>query len=277
MKKTKLLALVLILAFASLGGAYALVKDQLNINATVNTAIVDVVWVDPASSDTPYNYTGYPSVVDVNKYGSGSDRAVYNEGADGLKRLDRMDTGNGNDPKNIGYLDAKLAPEGDTNLEVKLPPYVPADQDPRYGGDLLTITLKNGYPGYQEYITAGIKNQGNIPVRFEVNPALSAPDENTLARKTDVGIADWLHVKVVNATNETIVYFDSANTGLHSPLEDKPLNPLNSGGKIIPVKIITRVLNDAPQKTTTSFTLQLRAIQWNEYGFTVHDQITQPD
>ncbi|HWP97045.1 MAG TPA: hypothetical protein VN426_09340 [Syntrophomonadaceae bacterium] len=279
MKKTKVLALVLVLAFASLGGAYAVLYDHLYINATVNTSTVDVVWLDPSSSDSPPNYTGYSSEVDVSKYGSGSDRAVYNQGLDGLKRLDRMDDNNKNDPKNVGSLDAQLSPDKsfpwDPSQGEKLPPYV-GTIDPRFDNDVLTITLKNGYPGYQEYITATIKNKGKIPVKFEVNPDLTAPDQNTLARKTDVGIEKWLQVKIVDFYDNNIVYFDSTNT-VPSKLEGKKLNPEGYPDNTVKVKIITRILDNAPQTTTTSFHLQLRAIEWNEYGFTLPDKIQLPD
>jgi hypothetical protein len=217
--------------------------------------------------------------------GSGTDQAVYEQLPadkqpwDNIKRLDRLDPTNANDQKNIGLLDVALG--SDAGIEAKLPAYVYAGNvytgdngDPRDAGDLLTITLKNGYPGYQEYVTAAIKNVGNIPVKFEINPDLTADDQNTMARKTDVGIAKWLQVKIVDADNNSIVYFDSTNTD-PSKLEGKKLDP---GDKPIRVKIITRVLDDpdksgANQSTTTSFTLQLRAIEWNEYGFTVLDKI----
>ena len=44
MKKIKVLALTLVFAFAALGGAYALWFDELYVNATAKTGIVDLEW-----------------------------------------------------------------------------------------------------------------------------------------------------------------------------------------------------------------------------------------
>lgn len=141
MRKVKVLALVLVFAFAALGGAYAMWYDSLFLDTTVETGNVDVKWVSAISSDPGPNYKG--------ECGQGTD--VYNGS------LDSMEVGNPNSAelKNIGALNCELKDDDEYS-------------DVRAKDDKLEITLTNGYPGYQESVEAGIKNIGTVPVKFRI-------------------------------------------------------------------------------------------------------------
>lgn len=51
MKKVKYIALILVLAFGLIGGAYAAWTDQLNVGGTVATGDIDVVFTSAVSND----------------------------------------------------------------------------------------------------------------------------------------------------------------------------------------------------------------------------------
>lgn len=235
MKKIKVLALTLVFAFAALGGAYAMWFDTLYVDATAKTGIVDLEWADLHQVDPDPNYTGYE---DGDVYGT-------DDGHDGL---DTMDPGNPNENKNIGSLTTvikKSAREEGTG-----------DQDKVSRYDKLQISLKNGYPGYQEYVDIKIKNVGTVPVKFE---ELGGKD----------GIPEWLLVE----------FRDPADTAKTVELEGYQLDP----GKEIPVMIVFRVIENlesgaiCPQNASANFSLTLKGVQWNEYDFdTMPDQITFP-
>jgi len=229
MKKLRILALVMVFAIAALGGAYAMWYDSLFINETVNTGLVDVKWQDPISSDEGPNYTGYNN----NVFGG---------------NLDRLDPGNPNEAKNVGAKDATLA---DDNEE--LPP-IASDNDPRAEDDVLNITLTNGYPGYQEFITTAIFNAGTVPVKFYLEAVEGSE------------VPDWMHVQIKNADDGT-VYYDS----IEGCVETSPqLDP----GDCINIQIIERILQEAPQLATWEGSFKIKAVQWNEYDFQLPNEIT---
>jgi len=233
MKKIKVLALTLVFAFAALGGAYALWFDELYVNATAKTGIVDLEWTGLKAVDPEPNYTGY----DGNVYGTDQNR-------DGL---DTMDPGNKNDNKNIGSLSAEIkkSPKSDNA----------GDQDKVSRFDKLQMSLKNGYPGYQEYVDVKIKNVGTVPVKFE-EPLFE-------------DVPAWLLVDICEQTNADYIPFD---------LTAVQVEP----GEEVPIKIVCRVIEDlgdgaiCPQNATASFSISLKGVQWNEYDFDLVDEIQFP-
>lgn len=142
MKKIRVLALVMIFAFAALGGAYAMWYDSLYLYTTINTGSVDVCWENVKTSDDG----GYYAEM------SGEARANVHMG-----NVDSMDAGNpnGGELKNIASLNAQLTSDSEWS-------------DFRVVNDQLNITLKNAYPGYQESVEADIVNLGSVPVKFRV-------------------------------------------------------------------------------------------------------------
>lgn len=224
MRKIKVLALVLVFAFAALGGAYAMWYDSLFVDANVNTGTVDLQWECGkwAGSDKGDNYEGQ-------WFGS-----VY------FGSRDRLDAGNPNDRKNVGATNAEIT--ADTE-----------DVEATADKDLLTITVKNAYPGYQEWISATILNCGTVPAKCELLGTDSIPA--------------WLHLRIVTNDCAQTVLYDS-KTGVNK-LGKKQIDP----NKTLGVKFIGRVLQEAPQKTDTSFSLQLKGIQWNEYGFSLPNEV----
>lgn len=213
MRKIKVLALVLVFTFAALGGAYAMWYDSLFLDATVETGNVDIYWVSVTTTDSGENYAG--------KCGGGTDVKSGN--------LDSMEVGNPNgaERKNIGSLNARL------------------DNDNEFTGninkdDVIEITLKNGYPGYQETVEAGIYNNGTVPVKFRV---------------LTEGVPTWLDVKTELP--------DIGKEGdKFTALEGHQLDP----GDTVKVRITYLVTGDAPQHECKSFKVQLKGVQWNGYS-----------
>lgn len=238
----RVLALVLVFAFAALGGAYAMWSDTLIVDETVKTGKLNVRWdTDMHIPDPSPNYLGYEG----NVYGT-----------DGLEGLDELDPGNPNDAKNIGFMDAKVVNQK-------------TDDDGAFSNkdDSLVITLGNGYPGYQERIYTKIINDGTVPAKFDIDA---------------IGIPPWCLVEIWFDADPTKVKDNgedymvwSSEEGAQSilPLQGYQIDP----NEEIAVAIYTRVLQSAPQKTTEAFTINLKAIQWNEFGLPNEGIYTNPD
>lgn len=133
MKKTKILAVALIIAFASLGGAYALWYDSLFIDETVETGMLDIKWECFSTSD-------------------------------GGSTPDHMEKDNPRAKKNVGSESFALLPDDET-----LPAFDGFGNtvnDTRHEDDAITLAFKNTYPGYQEDLYTFIDNKGDIPVKL---------------------------------------------------------------------------------------------------------------
>ncbi|MGV8147345.1 MAG: hypothetical protein ACLKAK_06395 [Alkaliphilus sp.] len=133
MKKIKILALVLVLAFAAMGGAYAIWQDTLFASETITTGTFDVQWVLAADesdrgSDTGENYQLSGSV-----YSHETEREA-------------LDNDNPNDAKNVASKNIEYGAKDD-NREI-------------------VMTLANAYPGYQAYVEVEIHNFGTVPAKF---------------------------------------------------------------------------------------------------------------
>ncbi|MGI5922195.1 MAG: hypothetical protein ACOX6I_10715 [Syntrophomonadaceae bacterium] len=231
MKKVKVLALVMVFAFAALGGAYAMWYDTLFIDESIDTGVVNLTWTCANSSDSGFNYEKTGGVYNGNK--------------------DRLDRWNGNEAKNVGSKNVKICNDTEELPEI-------CGQDTRHINDMLKIDLYNGYPGYQEYIETKVKNNGTVPTKFEVK--LSDPSKK---------IPDWMHLQIIdNKGNVLYDNKDKCKTGL----EGMQIDP----GETVGLKIVERVLQCAPQNATTSFVLELKGVQWNEYKFNLPNQITKP-
>lgn len=248
MKKMRVLALVLVFAFAALGGAYAMWYDTLIVDETVKTGILDLQWANLHVVDPSPNYAGY----DGNVYGTDQN----NDGIDTMDIDNPNSVGDGfKDHKNIGSLDATIEAHTEGG----------GDQDKVSSADKLVLTLKNGYPGYQEYVDLDIKNVGTVPAKFAVTAA---------------GIPSWLIVEIRTPGKDGEVLFNSQLD--INELEGLQIEP----GQSIPVMIVNRVRQASdgesvtPQEAEARFTLQLKAIQWNEYSaegeYVLPDEITFP-
>ncbi|NLB51604.1 MAG: hypothetical protein GX808_01520 [Syntrophomonadaceae bacterium] len=250
MKKIRILALLMVFAFAALGGAYAMWSDSLVIDETVKTGNLDVTFLPDKSfnPDPGPNYEGYINISDP--YG------VYGTTADG-EGLDELDQGNDNANKNIGQIEYKIKKQQDDEGAFS------------NVNDLMTITLKNGYPGYQERIFTTIKNVGTVPAKFDIDTI------NALSIKDDLLVEIWFDaVPTLQKDNGADYMVWTNDPGCDNPysavkLEGYQIDP----GEEIPVAIYTRVRQAAEQKTTYDFSIELKAIQWNEYNFELPNDI----
>lgn len=166
--------------------------------------------------------------------------------------VDRLDPENtDNDHKNVGSLDI----EGLSNDDETLPPLAAGVTEVRNINDVLSFFITNGYPGYQQSAYARIKNVGTVPTKFD--------------SLTSAGIPSWVHVQV-RAKDGDAILWDSRDAS-KTAYKGIQIDP----GKTYCVRIVTRILQSAPQKVCNAqFTLKIRGIQWNEYGFPLPNGIT---
>lgn len=200
MKKVKVLAMMLVLSLTMMGAAYAVWQDTLVIEETVSTGELNVLWVPVETDDSGGNYADH-----------GNDTSAGS--------LDRLDPGNENIAKNVGNIEVGVDP-GDENK--------------------LIVTLTNGYPGYQQTVTAVISNNGTVPVALEVTAAEDVPE--------------WVHFDI------------EALNGLEGVVIDPGMTEV--------VTLTYRIANNAPMDTTYTATHTINAIQWNAYNFDLLDEIT---
>lgn len=244
MKKVKVLALVLAFALAAMGGAYAMWADNLVINETVKTGYLDVQFQGVFNPDPGPNYTGYIGQAG-NPYG------VYGV-TSGNEGLDELDPGNPNANKNIAKMDAAL--------------FSPSESGASYSdtNDGLTITLENGYPGYQDRIFTTIKNIGTVPAKLEIT-------SNAGNIAGDILAEIWFDADPTKSKDNGEDFMVWNNSGLTPAiaLDGYQIDP----GESVPVAIYTRVLQAADQNDTYTYSINLKAIQWNEYQFALPNTI----
>ena len=169
MKKMKILALVMIFAFAALGGAYAtLWKDTVTLNTTVNTGNVSLKWLAPDVGDDYHAGSPYDL-----KDGEDNVAAVLSSGAANPNATDSPSM-----RRDVGHITlASTALSND-------------DRD-------LYVTIDNAYPDYQGEIEAYIVNDGTIPVVIQRISATQADGVTPLP--------GWITYNICedNATNYT--------------------------------------------------------------------------
>ncbi len=159
-KRSRLLTLVLVFAFALTGIAYAAWTDSLQVDGTVNTGNIDVQFSDAWTNDQGVdpNLQGGVSLL-----GYGTDYWPgwpWWPGDPGCPGDDPVDP----DP------DPPVCPDRDdvaqTNIAI-------VDRDANAGFDsheitnsILEVTTVNAYPGYESEITYQLVNKGTVPVKL---------------------------------------------------------------------------------------------------------------
>jgi hypothetical protein len=143
MKRISLLALVLVIALASMGVAYGLWSKVLTVDAVVNTGDVDAQWA--------YVFTDDGNSVDDN---------TKDNGDTGICALPLPGgTSHGScDPKAPGPNAARWDKAVGT---------CPAWFDIQVDPTKLHVQIDNGYPLYFCSVWAGISNTGSIPVKIQ--------------------------------------------------------------------------------------------------------------
>lgn len=212
MKRIRVLALVLVFAFAALGGAYAAWSDSIFINETVETGIVNITWANAESNDSKREP---------------ADKANPDDQMTGYYNEQKLDVGS----KSVGITD---------ETESQVPgAYVDGE------GDILEITLENGYPGYTATVTADIKNIGTIPVKCD------------FAEVAGSEVPEWMIVRIID--NDGVEYWNSVDGQLAAT------PTIEANGKIT-VKIHEEILYNAPQLAEATFSIEVVGIQWNAHG-----------
>ena len=244
MKRIRVLALVLVFAFAALGGAYAAWSDSIFINETVNTGSVDIQWQNAETSDSVAieGYWEWRTGWFGHRY------KVWVPGTDGDPDV-MADGYNNEEELDVAYKSAEIGDEDET-IDAEVSTFwwwPPGDDEPdtyvKGQGDILNITLENGYPGYTAFVTADIANIGSVPVKCDFADEVSVPD--------------WMKVQIVDADTD-VVYWDSVDGRLAA-------TPTIECDDCITVKITEQILDDAPQLSETTFTIEVIGIQWNAY------------
>ncbi|MGV8147344.1 MAG: hypothetical protein ACLKAK_06390 [Alkaliphilus sp.] len=246
MKKIKIFALILVLAFAAMGGAYAIWQDTLVVEETITTGEVDVRFDRICGSDFGGNYQDF-----------GGD--VYSGDPNAFPTVrDALDDGNPNDRKNIGSLDRRLR-------------RLSGNDDDGDGGrtDLLEITLKNGYPSYQEYVDFRIVNIGTVPVKFNLELFEDLDDIIYSTNGIVVNPDGWLIIKFDLVGH----YYGPGGVHRKDPISDEiegyQLNPSES----IRVEMVHRIRHNAPEGQTFTFSYRINAVQWNAFEFALPNEI----
>ncbi len=255
MKKIKVLALVLVFAFAAMGGAYAVWTDNVTATDILNTGTVDIAWVDNTSSSDPqegegttgnptrgnwhyvgHTYLGFQLPADTetrdyeycyNGYGYGYYDLIPGQYTPGEGITDAQGGSFGDndqdfvnqDDKDVAYKTVELLEDG-----------------------VLEMTIENGYPGYNAYVIAELKNIGTIPVTINDVKTTGASKVEILVSKVDNLAGD----------NDT-------------DLIGTVIDPYAS----IFVKFDETVLdmNNGAQNDTFTSSIKINAIQWNAYDY----------
>lgn len=249
MKRMKVLAIVMIFAFAALGGAYAaLWKDTVVLKTTVNTGKVALKWMNPDVGDdyhagSPYDLKdGEDSVARTLADGSGNPNIGDDPQAPGIRR----------DVAHISLVDGGLSTDGKT----------------------LTVRIDNAYPDYQGEIEAEILNAGTIPV---VINNIVATDENGGA------LPNWLSYVIRVVPNDitysmmenvlpenppllgTLLEASNADGSKHSTIDpDANWEPAENKVKVrISIHIAGATGIDVPQLATQTLKISIDGTQWN--------------
>ncbi|RLE86975.1 MAG: hypothetical protein DRN04_18790 [Thermoprotei archaeon] len=131
---------------------------------------------------------------------------------------------------------------GCTDLEL-----IDSDNDGDY--DTLKITMHNVYPWYYEHIAFKVHNDGTIPLkiwRVIIN--------GNIYHELNPGVIEGEYFDFDgDGKNDTLVWWGN-NFGVQ-------LDPCESAD----ISLDITILQDAHEGSTITFTIQVDAIQWNEY------------
>ncbi len=252
MKKMKILALVMVMAFAAIGGASALWFDTLRITETVTTGTVDVDWVAVGSTDPAPNFQG-------------ASTGIYDPS------LDTMDPDNPNDSKNVGYKDIPFDADA---LVITMHNVYPGYQEAVVAAmkNLGTIPVKlevtttgSGVPEWLRLAGAGLLID-DLPVIIDgttYSDIQSIVDAIIVAYDSTTGNTD--EVKAFFEGLDGILFLED--------IEGLQIDP----DQYLIMLIIQRVRQIAPQGNVNgeaveaAFGLSFKAVQWNEYLFQGRD------
>lgn len=159
-KRSKLLAIVLVFAFALTGVGYAAWTDSLEVQGTVNTGNIDVQFADAWTNDQGVdpNLSASKGDVSVQFISRCPDCGEWYWWWDGHNC--------GDDP--VDPEDPPVCRDRDDVAETLVDII---DRGEGFEGhsienSILEVTTNNAYPGYQSEITYQLVNEGSVPVKL---------------------------------------------------------------------------------------------------------------
>ncbi len=228
MKIIILLCLAAVLALVGTGVAYAMWSDDVTINGTVESG--KLCWRFANASlldDDAPNGAYYPTTNP--DYTSSYSGFEYNYNKDE----------NGNElgyywklEKNVAWGQTAISEDGKT----------------------LTVTLNNTYPCNFNMVSFYVRNCGTIPVKIDTLKLLDN-NGNIIATTRTSNPPLYAAMDLNGDTNPDVEIQYGDNFGVQ----------LEPGGASPEFSFWVHTLQPAPQSATLTFSMQISAIQWNEY------------
>ncbi|MEM1628456.1 MAG: hypothetical protein QXP02_03440 [Desulfurococcaceae archaeon] len=126
---------------------------------------------------------------------------------------------------------------------------IDSDGDGDY--DTMNVTLHNVYPWYYTHIAFKVHNDGTIPIKIW----RIIIDGQEFYELNEQELQQGVELELTGDDKPDLLIWWGNNFGVQ-------LHPCQSAD----ISFDVTVLQDAPQSSTLTFTVQLEAIQWNEYS-----------
>ena len=232
MKKIGLLSLALVLALGTLGVGYAMWFDTLEIDGTISTGSLEIIFASQYDNDPA---TGANDPCEAGSWNISTGTPVW-EGS----------------RYNKDYASIASTFEG----------YM---QGTDLDGDYATVTVNNAYPCYWGSVIWDIKNVGLIPVKlWSANLTMVSKGAVKSPVNVPLVIGTRYYVDADTQTvDETLDPGDDFSFIL-SCLKCCQIDPYESPEDLGYLDITVHLEQDAEQKTLYDFTIKFVFAQWNE-------------
>jgi len=233
MKKIGLLSLALVLALGTLGVAYAMWFDTLEIDGTINTGALEIIFA-----------------------------SQYDNDPDTPNSLDPCEAGSWNISTGTPAWEGSRYTKDYASVGSTFEDYKQGTND---DGDYATITLNNAYPCYWASVIWDIKNVGLIPVKFwSANLTELSKGDAEWPVNVELVIGTRYYVDVDTQTvDETLDAGDDFSFIL-SCHECCQIDPFAVNEDLGYIDVTVHLEQDAEQKTKYDFTIGFVFAQWNE-------------
>jgi predicted ribosomally synthesized peptide with SipW-like signal peptide len=231
MKRLGILCLAVVLAIGMLGIGYAAWTDEVTIDGTVDTGILDVAVLCSALDATDGALSPWVTGWIVGSASAYADTTANSQGPGFEVSVTKQE-------KNVGWVE--LDCQGDYP-------------------DTATVTLNNVYPCYLNHITGGLYNAGNIPFKLDHVLILDSAG-NVLEKMTASGqymTFDLLPIGAPNGTPDLEIQWGD-NFGEQA-----------EPGDYLDISFFLHVMQDEDIDFTVphsySITFKFVGVQWNAY------------